>query len=89
MAAIRGITCSKDNKHAAVRIPGFRIPPPKAFLKCVAFLMSFLDPTITDPTGVERPLEKHRETESNKEQYFSRVISSATIAFHTRAPIYD
>lgn len=88
MAPIRGITCSRDNRQAAERMPGLRIPPPKAFLKCVAFSMKGSEPTITEPTGVERPLEKHRETESNSEQYSFRVISSAITAFHRRAPRY-
>jgi len=44
------------------------------------------DPAITDPTGVDSPFEKHRETESNNEQYCLREIFSATRAFQSRAP---
>jgi hypothetical protein len=56
-------------------------------LKCLAFLINAPDPTITDPTGVDNPFEKHNDTESNNEQYSATVIFSATTAFHKRAPM--
>lgn len=46
-------------KAAAHRMPICLIPPPNVFLNVFAFSMKLCEPTITDPIGAPRPLERH------------------------------
>lgn len=62
------------------------IPPPRAFLARLAFLISDWGPTNKDPTGAPRPLERHAEIESTDWTKLDKGWFKAVAAFHIRAP---
>ena len=71
---------------AAARVPACRMPPPHAFRSRLHLEMNASAPTITDPTGAPRPLERHTETESAAATQRAGGTPSLAAAFHILAP---
>mmetsp|Transcript_9561 Transcript_9561/g.23609 ORF Transcript_9561/g.23609 Transcript_9561/m.23609 type:complete len:207 (-) Transcript_9561:640-1260(-) len=71
---------------AAASTPAWRMVPPQAFRSRRHLAINSCVPTMTEPTGAPRPLDRHTDTESAAATQRPGDTPSAAAAFQMRAP---
>ena len=85
-SASRSTWWSRAYAAAAASTPTCRIPPPSRLRQTRASVTAASEPTIIEPTGAPRPLEKHTHRTSAIAPYAVSGVPLATWAFQMRAP---
>lgn len=85
LGPLPNVSSTATRAGAEIR-PACLVPPPNIFLMRRACVMNLVDPIIIEPMGAPRPLDRQRDTLSQREVYSGREPAPEATASHRRAP---